>query len=265
MTNFKADEFWEKRLTKVSGLEGVGYAKLGKQFNYWGYKVRKYAFLKIINSLNANFSNANVLDIGSGTGFYIDIWQKLGAKKITGVDITEISISNLKMTFPNLSFFQHDISVDISDRKDLLEQFEYISTMDVLFHIVDDNKFEKAILNISRMLKKGGYFVYSDNFINGSTDRRTHQVSHSKEELYLYFEKAGFEIIKHKPFMVLSNYPVDSKNLLLHFYWFFIENIIALIKPLGTPIGWILFQIDKLLINILDKSVSTEIILLRKK
>jgi SAM-dependent methyltransferase len=265
MTNFKADEFWEKRLTKVSGLEGVGYAKLGKQFNYWGYKVRKYAFLKILHSLNTNLSSAKVLDVGSGTGFYIDIWQKLGANKITGVDITEISVSNLKKTFPDFTFFQHDISADISGRVDLIEQFDYISTMDVLFHIVDDIKFEKAIQNISSMLKKGGYFIYSDNFVNGKTDRRTHQVSHSKDELYLFFEKAGFEIIKHKPFMVLSNYPIDSKNPLLHIYWFFIENIIALIKPLGTPIGWILYQIDKLLINILDKSVSTEIILLRKK
>jgi 2-polyprenyl-3-methyl-5-hydroxy-6-metoxy-1,4-benzoquinol methylase len=265
MTNFKADEFWEKRLAKISGLEGVGYAKLGKQFNYWGYQVRKYAFMKIFNSLQKDISTCNVLDVGSGTGFYIDIWQKLGAANVTGVDITEVAVANLKKTFPTHLFFQHDISEDISNRKDLLGQFDFISTMDVLFHIVDDLKFEKAVMNIGSMLKQGGYFIYSDNFINGETVRRTHQVSHSKKELFEMFDKAGFEVIQHKPFMVLSNYPVDSKNPFLHVYWFLLENTVALVKPLGSPIGWLLYQVDKLLINLLDKSVSTEIVLLRKK
>jgi SAM-dependent methyltransferase len=265
MANFEADKFWEQRLTKVSGLEGVGYAKLGKQFNYWGYKIRKFAFLKLLGNKKDEVVNSTVLDVGSGTGFYIDIWQKLGANKITGIDITEVAVANLKTTFLQHNFLRHDISSDISNRNDLLGKFDYVSAMDVLFHIVDDIKFEMAVINIGKMVKSGGYFIYSDNFINGPTDRRMHQVSHSKTELYSMFEKAGFDVIKHKPFMVMSNYPVDTKNPLMHAYWYILENTIALIKPLGTPIGWLLYQTDKLLISVLNRSVSSEIVLLKKR
>jgi SAM-dependent methyltransferase len=265
MEEFKANEFWEKRLEKIKGLEGVGYSKLGKQFNYWGYQIRKYAFLKIFNENTSKAPLDNVLDIGSGTGFYIDIWQKKNAKKIVGVDITNVAVENLKKTFPEHTFFQQDISADISSKTELHAHFNYISCMDVLFHIVDKEKFAAAMKNISTMLKKDGYFIYSDNFLNSETVVLTHQVSYSKKELYRLFHENGFEVVAHKPFMVLSNYPVDSKNIFIHAYWFCLENFVALFKPLGNPIGWLLFQIDKILINILDKSVTSEIVILRKK
>ena len=57
---FNPDDFWQSRLTKVEGLEGVGYAKLGKPFNIWGYKVRKQAFYNIIDALNFNYQELTV-------------------------------------------------------------------------------------------------------------------------------------------------------------------------------------------------------------
>ena len=110
---FNPDDFWQKRLTKVEGLEGVGYAKLGKPFNIWGYKVRKQAFYNIISEINYNFKEAEVLDIGSGTGFYIAIWNALNAKKVIGLDITEVAVENLKTKFPEHEFIQTDIGDEL--------------------------------------------------------------------------------------------------------------------------------------------------------
>jgi hypothetical protein len=119
--------------------------------------------------------------------------------------------------------------------------------------------------NIASLLKTGGYFVYSDNFLNGETVRTTHQVSRSKKYLMDLFDKAGFEVVAHKPFMILSNYPIDSKNKLLHAYWFLLENTTALIKPLGHLFGAMLYPIEKILLKKMKDSPSSEIILLRKK
>lgn len=262
---FNPDDFWQSRLTKVEGLEGVGYAKLGKPFNIWGYKVRKQAFYNIVNPLNYNFKEAEVLDIGSGTGFYIAIWNALHAKKVTGLDITEVAVENLKIKFPEHLFTQVDIGDEIGKLKATLGSKDFISAMDVLFHIVDDQRFDRAVHNITSLLKPGGYFVYSDNFLNGETIRTTHQVSRSKKYLYDLFEKAGLEVVSHKPFMILSNYPIDSNNKLLHAYWFLLENTTALIKPLGHLFGVILYPIEKILLKQIKDSPSSEIILLRKK
>ncbi len=262
---FNPDDFWQSRLTKVEGLEGVGYAKLGKPFNIWGYKVRKQAFYNIISPLNYNFKEAEVLDIGSGTGFYIAIWNALNAKKVTGLDITEVAVENLKTKFPEHEFIQLDIGDEIGKLKSTLGNKDFISAMDVLFHIVDDQRFDRAVHNIASLLKPGGYFVYSDNFLNGETIRTTHQVSRSKKYLLDLFDKAGFEVVSHKPFMILSNYPIDSKNKLLHAYWFLLENTTALIKPLGHLFGAMLYPIEKILLKQMKDSPSSEIVLLRKK
>ncbi len=262
---FNPDNFWQTRLSKVKGLEGVGYAKLGKAFNIWAYKVRRFAFLQILFPVAQKIPKSDVLDIGSGTGFYIDIWSRLGAQKITGLDITPIAVENLKNTFPESTFYQVDIGGNIDSIRSQLDQKDFISAMDVLFHIVDDQRFEQAVINISSLLKKGGYFVYSDNFVQAGTIRTKHQVSHSKEYLFQLFDKAGLEVVSHKPFMILSNYPVDSKNKLLHTYWYFIENTTALIKPLGHLYGALLYPIEKWLIKKMKDSPSSEIVLLRKK
>lgn len=262
---FNPDDFWQSRLTKVEGLEGVGYAKLGKPFNIWGYKVRKQAFYNIIETLKYDFKQADVLDIGSGTGFYVAIWNALKAKKVIGLDITEVAVENLKTKFPGQEFIQLDIGDEIGKLKATLGNKDFISAMDVLFHIVDDSRFDRAVHNISSLLKPGGYFVYSDNFLNGETIRTTHQVSRSKKYLLELFDKAGLEVVAHKPFMILSNYPIDSKNKLLHAYWFLLENTTALIKPLGHLFGAILYPIEKILLKQLKDSPSSEIVLLRKK
>lgn len=262
---FNPDDFWQKRLTKVEGLEGVGYARLGKAFNIWGYRVRKQAFYNILHPFAFKFNDADVLDIGSGTGFYIAIWNALQAKKVTGLDITEVSVENLKTKFPEHEFIQLDIGDEIGKLKTTLGNKDFISAMDVLFHIVDDQRFDRAVHNIASLLKPGGYFIYSDNFLKGETIRTKHQVSRSKEYLFDLFEKAGFELIAHKPFMILSNYPIDSKNKLLHAYWYLLENSTAIIKPLGHLYGALLFPIEKILLKQVKDSPSSEIVLLRKK
>ena len=50
-----------------------------------------------------------------------------------------------------------------------LGRFQAISAYDVLFHIVDDARYERAIQNISALLSPGGVFFFSDLFLHGET------------------------------------------------------------------------------------------------
>ena len=72
---FNPDDYWEKRLTKKKGLEGVGYTRLGSYFNKWAYKVRRHVFEKLVKENKIAVEKSRVLDIGSGSGFYINIWK----------------------------------------------------------------------------------------------------------------------------------------------------------------------------------------------
>lgn len=208
--------------------------------------------------------DAKVLDIGSGTGFY-DQWQQFGISNITGADITMVSVEQLKLRFPRQQFFQLDIGGEIKPFIQQHGSYNLVSCLDVLFHIVDDDRFKQALHNTSACLEKGGYFVYSDNFVERGTQRTRHQVSHSKADLMRWIDEAGFEVVEQCPFMVAVNYPIDSTNPLLHAYWFVVENSLALIKPLGHIFGPILYAADILLTKILKKGARVSKLIILKK
>jgi hypothetical protein len=63
-------EYWEDRHGKSSGLAGVGYLGL-KGYNEWMYRVRRHVFRRALRPYAARLRGARVLDVGSGTGFYL--------------------------------------------------------------------------------------------------------------------------------------------------------------------------------------------------
>lgn len=262
--DFNPDLYWEDRLHTISGLEGVGFKKLGPSFNKWAYKVRKRVFMKTLSAMNLPLNTSKVLDVGSGTGFYIQAWRELNAKEITGLDISATAVENLKNTFKQHLFFQSDIGEKEFNKNANFETYDLISSMDVLFHIVDDNRFEQAIANISSIIQPGGYFIYSDNFLNSETKRGESQVSRNKDYLMQVFEKNSFKLVRLQPFMVITNSPIDSKNPLMKLYWFLLENALYVMPFLGHILGPVLYPIEMLLVNNLKDSPSTEFAIFQK-
>jgi len=44
--------------------------------------------------------------VGTGTGFYLEIWKELGCKKLSGIDITSTAIENLAFKYPQYEFLR---------------------------------------------------------------------------------------------------------------------------------------------------------------
>lgn len=262
---FNPDSYWDDRLHKIKGLEGVGFKKLGPSFNKWAYKVRKQVFLKQVKALGATLEKANVLDIGSGTGFYIQIWRELGAKKITGVDITPTAVSNLKTTFPENDFFLSDIGAVDFNKGGQYGTYDQVSCMDVLFHIVDDQRFEQSVANIASVIKPGGHFIYSDFYLHGDVIRGESQVSRSKKYLMDVFEKNNLELVTFKPFMYYTNKPVDTKNPIIKAFWFLLENGLYVLPFMGHVMGPLMYPFEMMAVNNRKESPTTEFTIFRKK
>ena len=106
MGDFDAKQYGERRLTATPGLKGVGFTSLGKQYNRWLYRTRKHVFIRQVRGLGLDLSAQRVLDIGSGTGFYLDLWRGLGVKELTGSDLRDDDLpkgrlsGGLSGTFP---------------------------------------------------------------------------------------------------------------------------------------------------------------------
>lgn len=256
--------YWESRLREHCSLAGVGYLRLGRRYNEWMYRVRGEVFDRIVERVAKREERRgwHVLDVGAGTGFYVDRWLGMGAE-VTGLDLTEVAVEELTRSFPHARFVQADIGGPIGTVPLAPGSFDAVSAFDVLFHIVDDAAYARAFHNIAALLKPRGWFLWSDNFLRHPTERVTHQVSRSLEESTRAVKAAGFEVIGRVPMFVLMNYPADTTSKLARWAW------TAMVAPatLGEPVGWALgaalYHLERALVRVKRESTSTELMVCR--
>ena len=260
---FTTQDYWEQRLRGHFSLEGVGYLRLGQRYNEWMYRVRGEVFDRVVDDLGAGTAGQSVLDVGPGTGFYVDRWLRRGAA-VTGVDLAPVVVSTLATRFPAARFLQADIGLPLAQPlSSETGRFDVVSAFDVLFHIVDDALYARALANIATLLKPGGLFVWSDNFIHRPTARIAHQVSRSLRDITSAVDRAGFRIERRVPMFVLMNYPADASRL-AGLAWTALMSPAMLSNTLGGIWGRMLYPLERRLVHSAKESPSTELMICRR-
>jgi SAM-dependent methyltransferase len=260
---FDPSEYWQKRLSDSYSLGSVGWSSLGEKFNEWSYAVRRRVFGRAACRALAGRADANVLDVGSGTGFYLDLWQRLGAGYLTGCDLTEVAAQRLEQRFPGATIKR----VDIGDAELALPQRAYdaISIVDVLFHIVDDARYVRALSNLSGLLKPGGTLILSENLVPRQS-RAAHQVTRSRTWILSALREAGLVVDHEQPMFFLMNTPVGSDRPLLHRWWELMMKVVPRHEAIGWAVGATLFPIELALTRLLANrhSPSTTLVVCRR-
>lgn len=258
--------YWEQRLGQGPTLETVGYRALGKQFNAWMYRVRRAIFLRRVRAALRRYgiepSRARALDVGSGSGFYIDRWKELRARSITGVDLTHASVRALSRKYPDVEFRQVDIGAPNPPLAS--SAYELVSCMDVLFHIVDDEKYAAAIGALAQAVAPGGLVILTENCIEAKTQRSAYQTSRSRAEIHRLLERCGLEVVERRPVFALMNAPIDSPHVLLHASWRVVCALAARAEAFGWVLGALLYGPELLLTHVLHEGPSTEMLICRR-
>jgi SAM-dependent methyltransferase len=255
-------EFWEQRLDEDWTLSGVGYQALGRPFNTWMYRVRRAVFLREVSALKLSLSTAQVLDVGSGTGFYVRRWRELGAVSVTGCDLTHSAVDRLARRHPDVPFLQLDISQPLTSLA--AGRFDVVSCMDVLFHVTDDSQFRSAVENIATLLRPGGHFVLSDNFLHRAEQRGTRQANRSLDHIEEVLDTAGLEVLRRAPMLVLMNAQVDAP-LLWRKCWGAALRLATVTEATGWVAGALLYPLERLLVRRVQESPTTEIMICRRR
>lgn len=263
MTSFDPRAFWEKRHTSTYGPESVGYAGLGVPYNEWMYRVRRHVVERQLRKSHIDLSKRDVLDIGSGTGFYIDLWKRQHARSITGSDFAPYAVSALREKFADARFVELDITSDNLPSE--LERYDVVSAFDILYHIVDDERYRRAIANVRSLLRPGGYFLMSENFLVRSRETGLHQVSRSYEEIVAMLQENGFVVLRRAPVFFLMNRPLKSTSGALAKSWTAIRRITAMRQRpwLGGWLGALLYPVELASLPFMATGPSTEMMICR--
>lgn len=258
-SGYNARTYWDRRLEQTWSLQGVGLRSFSTGYNRWLYRVRHRIFHRAVREMDLDPRGAEVLDVGPGVGFYTQRWLRLGAA-VTGVDIADSAVRRLRLRLPAARFEQLDIS---DPDPPLPGGYDVIDAFDVLFHIVDDDRYRQAIRNIHGLLREGGYFVFTDACARQRHQPMKHYVRRSFAEVEDVLLETGFDIVSRRPAFVFMLNPSDGSHLLRRIW----RRLSSLMKreSTGGLVGAVLYGPELLLTRLRRTSPTTEIVLCRKR
>lgn len=130
------------------------------------------------------------LEIGCGTGDFINQIVQNKKLEITGSEIYLKGLLYAKKKLPDVDFVQFDVT-----QGNIGEQFHIVTAFDVIEHIENDNA---ALSNISQMLNKSGVLIISvpqHMFLWSNLDEIVkHKRRYSRQELLAKLKANNFDI-----------------------------------------------------------------------
>ncbi len=116
-------------------------------------------------SLDKRFpAHPTVLDVGSGAGHWIDFYRDtLGAPAVVGVEISTSAVQALAGRYEA----EHEVTIvegDVSEEGfDLERRFDVVNAVGVLFHVVEDDDWQRALANLGAHLAPGGLLLVAEH------------------------------------------------------------------------------------------------------
>jgi hypothetical protein len=167
--------------------------------------------------------------VGCGTGFFVKWYLSKGCK-VTGIDITEISVKRLRKVLPG-EYHTRDITAVDYPRGET--NFEIINIWDVIYHVVDNDAYDRALDNITGDLGIDGLLLLTD-FLGdaANTNRAPHVLGRC---LATYKEKLpdrGFQLVELRPlYKFLNTSHFGYLDNYLGSLYYFADNLFRNISP----------------------------------
>ena len=223
-------------------------------FNWMYQTVRKYAIGTKLTLLKSVTDFECHLDIGCGTGEFLNACQQAGFK-VKGIEPSKLA---RKQAINNYSL---SVSEDTNLEQFKDAKFDSISMWHVLEHVPN---LIKTITEFQRILNKNGKVIiavpnhksWDANYYKeywAAWDLPIHLWHFSKETIELLFNKNGFNLIKTKPMLFDSFYvsllseefKTGKKKFINGFIIGIISNIIGLITKTGCSSTIYVFEKEK--------------------
>jgi SAM-dependent methyltransferase len=258
-----AARYWNRRLVLNWNHRGVGSLVYGEGFNAWRNRVRIKVFRRVIRDLAPDPSATRVLEVGAGTGLHLREWLRLGVRQLVAVDIAEAAVQRLRAQFPGVAVHRCDVggpSLPFADGS-----FEIACALGVLFHIVDDDRYRRALANLSRVIAPGGHLLLTESPLRAGERRfGRYWAARSDEFVESALVDANLEPVARRPEVALTSPP-----LRLGPAWTALWE--RLMQPLqgreriGWAVGAAAYPFERALTAVLRRGPSTHFLVCRKR
>jgi SAM-dependent methyltransferase len=196
--SYDPKSFWEERLSEHFDLRGTGETGLPLAYNRACYALRRRVLDRALREAGCDPRDRTVLDVGCGTGFFTAYYLQRGAR-LLGLDIAPVSIERLRARHPQARFLLADVS-----ETEIGERFDIVNAFDVLYHVTDDARWERAVRALASAVAPGGLLLMTDTY-SELRDIAAHNIPRPLSRYRGLLMAAGLEIGGLYPTHVLLN------------------------------------------------------------
>lgn len=266
--DYIASDYWDEIHRDGSDESAVGYPNLARSINKARYHVERHNVARALAAAGVP-KPARVLDVGSGTGIWIDFWEQRGAAQIIGLDLAAAAVDRLSRRYPGHEFRQEDIA---SPNSLLPGAQDVVSAMSVLLHITDETQFEQALCNLASCVRKGGYLVLVEPVVvhcwwgppfGADASSKARPLNSYTRVL----QQMGFTIVELRPASCLLINVIDTRYAItfrvLQQYWALLTRFVGRRERLGRAVGFVLQALDLVATKMVPIGPSAKIIVAR--
>jgi len=209
---YRPSEYWGNLHETAEDLGVVGYPTLPEAFNRHVYANAAIAVLRALRAAGVVIRDRSILDVGTGTGFWVAIWQREGAATVAGSDLVPAAVERLRGRFPGTDFTTTDIAENAPFPGSM---FDVVTAMSVLHHIVDEGRFRRALGNLSSQLTPNGQLIVLDPLVvrkrwMPTTAESAHNVARTRAQWESALNDSGMRLTSVFPAAALLSDPVDA-------------------------------------------------------
>ena len=188
---FDAGAYWQSRVGSDADLAVVGHRSMGPAYNAEIYARRIEALEDMLDRNRvARLDELELLDVGCGSGFYTEYWRASGVTNYTGIDISRATIERLALEYPGYRFEIADITASPE-----VGTFDIVTVFDVLYHVVEAQRFDAALATIAATVKTGGLLIVMDQLNDGEYQLSRHVVFRDRKTYLDGFRRQGLELV----------------------------------------------------------------------
>jgi len=212
-SDYESTRYWRELHRQGDDVRVVGYPTLPLAFNRRLYNNQAAAVRRTLEHAGVRIDGASVLDVGSGTGFWLDLWQRLGASTVAAVELVPEAVGRLRERFP-----ESDVAAaDVSDGPPFPGRtFDVVSAMAVLLHVTDPERWRSALAALEEQLAPGGAIVLLEPVAVARHRLDRGESEHNTVRTLADWERAlavaGLQIVAVRPATILLSDPVDART-----------------------------------------------------
>lgn len=190
-------EFWNKRHIHVNEWASGGDRGLSANLNKIFYYHRLGLLLGLLND-HVDHDELRILDAGCGKGWLTDKLTEVG-HKVIGVDSSQAAIDICKENRKGA------FEVDLLSKFSSPLLFDVVLSMDVLFHVIDDDEWEVSLENIASLVSSNGVLIIAEDAREKTYALGDYIIHRSMQDYLSVLSPLGYKLVEKCPYRFSGN------------------------------------------------------------